>query len=301
MATEQSWIRTHAQELQGKCRSFFSGTSCCHVPSALIESRRRQFHKVSSCHAALKLLKSSTLPNREGGAQTPGNPAPACSASRLQPLPHTPGLREKGSGYPADCSPSVGNLASLHHLFSISTGSASGGCTFTFTSAMKAVFETRGKVAPRSALEVSGTGGGARRGGRRERGEGPSSSGRAGPSSSDRLGVPVLCLLHFAQRGRHNDSLLLSPISVLAVREPPASAHTLRPLPAAEKAYSWTPTRKCRRRIWGRVPDGGCSQRQGRGWLLGCRFPCQSSARLPMGGARFAASVVTQAAAEEQS
>lgn len=57
----------------------------------------------------------------------------------------------------------------MQYLFSISTGSASGGCTFTFTSAMRAVFETRGKVAPRSALEVSGTGGGARRGPRLER------------------------------------------------------------------------------------------------------------------------------------
>lgn len=99
--------------------------------------------------------------------------------------------------------------AALHYLFSISTGSASGGCTFTFTSAIRAVFQTRGKIAPGSALRAPSTGGGARRAG-----EGPFSSGRAGPSSSGRLGASEVCLLRSAQRCRHRLFFCYSQISV---------------------------------------------------------------------------------------
>lgn len=136
----------HDQGLQGKCGSLFrhwpsSGSKC--VLTTLTESWRSQLHKVPSCQRCSSATKEFCSPNSGGGRLEPRNSAPACSPGPLRPLS---GPTREGVRLPGWLAHPESGI--LHYLFSISTGSASGGCTFTFTSAIRAVLETWEKVAP---------------------------------------------------------------------------------------------------------------------------------------------------------
>lgn len=141
----------------------------------------------------LRVLRST------GRASKSGNALPARSLNSLGYQPTVP-----GEGCP-NVRPSAGAFEpgiephALIYLFSISTGSASGGCTFTFTSAMRGQFPPLGARDTQSSQTASW---------RIEelaqtvpvRGEGPSFSCRSRSFLVCRLEVARMRLLRLTRR-----------------------------------------------------------------------------------------------------
>lgn len=156
------------QILRGTCRSSGRGPPYC---------RREARHHDSPTAPGQEDSESHRLSNSLGAPQevcVPGTPA--LRARRDLPRVLGAGVRLP-QRLAAVGAPEQGSEPhSLIYLFSTSTGSASGGCTFTFTSAMTAYFRALGA----ETLGVGSQGTAGREAEDRERGNGAGS--RRGPS-----------------------------------------------------------------------------------------------------------------------